>query len=290
MAERRGSRHAAVPGVLRLRRRRRCTTPARPSCGVGRRSISPATWRPCSVSARPWRRSRCVLSFCRVAEFQRRGVVHLHAVVRVGRSRWCLATHRSRAAGRGVLQGARSVSVSHARGTARWGKEMDVQILGDGDDRAAGWRPTSPSTPRSPRARILASTGASHRSRTSRPELSRRICTGWSPPPWSSMPNRNSVICTWPVMPTASGSVDTSSPSPGATRPPSLPCGRPGRNGARPDATVARYPKTTSPRATGGPSVPAGPTRARASSPAHQQRQRSEDRREVISDWYSRSE
>ncbi len=80
----------------------------------------------------------CVrLSFCRVAEFQRRGVVHLHAVIRAdgvdGKPPPLTADDLARAA----LSTARSVTVTHPLGVARWGSQVDVQVL----DRSAGPRP-----------------------------------------------------------------------------------------------------------------------------------------------------
>jgi hypothetical protein len=80
---------------------------------------------------------RMRVSFCRVAEFQRRGVVHLHAVVRADGPKDtppAIGTEQLVAA---CLAAARSVSVPHTHGVARWGNEIDVQILGQGDERAA---------------------------------------------------------------------------------------------------------------------------------------------------------
>ena len=76
------------------------------------------------------------LASCRVAEFQRRGLVHMHAVVRADGTDgmappidiWQLA--------RACAEAARAVRVSHPQGVARWGDEIDVQVLGNGDDRA----------------------------------------------------------------------------------------------------------------------------------------------------------
>jgi len=80
---------------------------------------------------------RMRLSFCRVAEFQHRGVVHLHAVVRADGPEGASPPIGGKQLADACAASARSVSVSHARGTARWGQEMDVQILGHGDERAA---------------------------------------------------------------------------------------------------------------------------------------------------------
>jgi len=81
-------------------------------------------------------RERIGLSFCRVAEFQRRGVVHLHAVIRAdgvhGRTPPLSAEDLARAA----LSAARVVAVMHPLGVARWGSQVDVQVLA----RSAGSR------------------------------------------------------------------------------------------------------------------------------------------------------
>jgi uncharacterized Zn-finger protein len=77
------------------------------------------------------------LSFCRVAEFQRRGVVHLHAIVRADGPNGSLPPLGVEDLAGACGEAARAVSVSHARGTARWGTEIDVQVLGGDDQRAA---------------------------------------------------------------------------------------------------------------------------------------------------------
>ena len=77
-----------------------------------------------------------VLSFCRVAEFQRRGVVHLHAVVRLDGVDGGLPPFGPDELAQACLAGAQDVSVTTPSGCARWGTEIDVQILREGDDRA----------------------------------------------------------------------------------------------------------------------------------------------------------
>ncbi len=88
-------------------------------------------------------RERVRLSFCRVAEFQRRGVVHLHAVIRadgVGASSPPLSADDLAQA---ALSAAGAVAVSHRLGVARWGSQMDVQVLersaGGGAQQVAGY-------------------------------------------------------------------------------------------------------------------------------------------------------
>jgi hypothetical protein len=76
------------------------------------------------------------LSFCRVAEFQRRGVVHLHAVVRADSPDGSVPPVEPEQLVWACLEAAGAVSVTHRIGTARWGRQIDVQIIGTGDDRA----------------------------------------------------------------------------------------------------------------------------------------------------------
>jgi hypothetical protein len=79
-------------------------------------------------------KERVRLSFCRVAEFQRRGVVHLHAVIRAdgvdGKPPPLTVEDLAQAA----LSAARAVAVVHPLRVARWGSQIDVQVL----DRSAG--------------------------------------------------------------------------------------------------------------------------------------------------------
>ena len=78
----------------------------------------------------------CSLSFCRVAEFQRRGVVHLHAVIRADGLEGTLPPVSAEELAEAAGSAARSVSVPHTRGVARWGKQLDVQILQRDGDKA----------------------------------------------------------------------------------------------------------------------------------------------------------
>jgi hypothetical protein len=76
------------------------------------------------------------LSFCRVAEYQRRGVVHLHAVVRADGIDEAVPPLTGEQLARASLSAARAVAVPHPSGVARWGKQVDVQLL----DRSDGQR------------------------------------------------------------------------------------------------------------------------------------------------------
>jgi hypothetical protein len=76
------------------------------------------------------------LASCRVTEFQRRGIVHLHAILRADGPDGSLPPVETWQLAQACLQAARSVSVRLDRATVRWGDEIDVQVLGHGDDRA----------------------------------------------------------------------------------------------------------------------------------------------------------
>ena len=69
------------------------------------------------------------LEHCKVAEFQRRGLVHFHAVIRADGTDGGPPPLDAAALARACLAAARSVELTHAGRTARWGSELDVQIL-----------------------------------------------------------------------------------------------------------------------------------------------------------------
>jgi hypothetical protein len=78
----------------------------------------------------------CSLSFCRVAEFQRRGVVHLHAVIRADGPDAAPPPLTAKVLAEAAVSAARSVRVTHPRGNARWGEQLDAQVLQRDGDRA----------------------------------------------------------------------------------------------------------------------------------------------------------
>lgn len=78
---------------------------------------------------------RVRLASCRVAEFQRRGLVHLHAVIRADGPDGSAPPVDSGRLAEACVRAARTVSCTHPGGVARWGHEVDVQVLGP-DDRA----------------------------------------------------------------------------------------------------------------------------------------------------------
>ena len=77
------------------------------------------------------------LSFCRVAEYQRRGVVHLHAIIRADGPDGTLPPVSADELSVACLRVARSVRVNYPMGEAAWGSEVDVQVLDRDDGRAA---------------------------------------------------------------------------------------------------------------------------------------------------------
>jgi hypothetical protein len=69
------------------------------------------------------------LEHCKVAEFQRRGLVHFHAVIRVDGADGSAPPIEAELLARACQVAVRTVEVSHPRGTARWGSEVDVSVL-----------------------------------------------------------------------------------------------------------------------------------------------------------------
>ena len=76
------------------------------------------------------------LASCRVAEFQRRGLVHLHAIIRADGAEGAAPPIDCWQLARACAEAVRAVRVFHPRGTARWGDEIDVQVIESGSDRA----------------------------------------------------------------------------------------------------------------------------------------------------------
>jgi hypothetical protein len=78
-------------------------------------------------------RSECAkvlrLEHCKVAEFQRRGLVHFHAVLRADGRNGSQPPIDGELLARACEVAVRSVAVSDPRGAARWGTEVDVQVL-----------------------------------------------------------------------------------------------------------------------------------------------------------------
>jgi hypothetical protein len=78
-------------------------------------------------------RSACAkvlrLEHCKVAEFQRRGLVHFHGVVRADGPEGSASPIDGEALARACHVAVRSVEVSDLRVTACWGNEVDIQVL-----------------------------------------------------------------------------------------------------------------------------------------------------------------
>lgn len=114
-----------------------CRTPPRPSYGDGPPSTSNASSPPSSDAHRFRRPAPFASPRVGVADFQCRGLVHLHAVVRADGPDRALPALDGWQLAQACAQAVRSVSVSHPRRVARWGDELDVQVLEPGDDTAA---------------------------------------------------------------------------------------------------------------------------------------------------------
>jgi len=76
------------------------------------------------------------LASCWVVEFQRRGLVHVHAVVRADGPRGTAPPIDGCQLARACAEAARAVSATHPRGVARWGDQIQAEIIEHRDDRA----------------------------------------------------------------------------------------------------------------------------------------------------------
>jgi hypothetical protein len=80
------------------------------------------------------------LSFVKVAEYQRRGLVHLHVVVRADPVGAAGLAATAGDVAHACHRAARAVSVVHDRGVAHWGDQVDVRALEpDGRGRVASY-------------------------------------------------------------------------------------------------------------------------------------------------------
>jgi hypothetical protein len=124
------------------------------------------------------------LEHCKVAEFQRRGLVHFHAVLRADGPDGCVPPIDGEVLARACQVAVRSVAVSHPRGTARWGSEVDVQVL-DTEGRAthvapyvAKYATKEPAMHPGLLSRVLSETDL--RSRRLPPHLFNMVASAWS--------------------------------------------------------------------------------------------------------------
>jgi hypothetical protein len=76
------------------------------------------------------------VSYVRVAEFQRRGAIHLHVIVRLDAADGACPDVDVQALQEACLSAARAVSARHARGSTSFGTELDVQPLDRENSRA----------------------------------------------------------------------------------------------------------------------------------------------------------
>jgi hypothetical protein len=76
------------------------------------------------------------VSYVRVAEFQRRGAIHLHVVVRLDTADGNYPDVEVQDLQQACLSAAQAVSARHGRGTTAFGTEVDVQLLDRENSRA----------------------------------------------------------------------------------------------------------------------------------------------------------
>ena len=233
------------------------------------------------------------LSYAKVAEFQRRGVVHLHALLRLD---GIDPADRDRIVPpAGVVLRDMVDAIRHAAGTAfrtephderpagwriGWGDQLDVRplrISGDGDvtDRAvvaylAKYATKSTESTGHLSKRLTAATFDYYATRTRTP-------AGWSTPAGLSAPPMAGTG--FGAGRTCSASAATSGPVPAGTRPPSGRCERPGG----PGAGGSWWKPGSTPRTPRWSSAP-GPTPARAGARARMRCWRPARRPEPASD------
>ncbi|EFL01124.1 LOW QUALITY PROTEIN: replication initiation protein, partial [Streptomyces sp. SPB78] len=221
------------------------------------------------------------VSYGKVAEYQKRGAIHFHAVVRLDGPEgpdtppppWAtldLLEDAFRAAATRAAVDVPAAGDQPAR-TLRWGTQLDVRpIVAFGAAKTSPnrpWPPTSPSTPPKPPRPPAPWTAAS----AAKTPSTSSACP--STPPASSPPastcTRSTRTSSSATGPTCSASAATSPPSPAATPPPSAPCARPAPTTAPPNnAKPSACPTPTTPKPPPSPS-PTGPTPATATPPAN---------------------
>ncbi len=180
-------------------------------------------------------RSACAkvlrLEHCKVAEFQRRGLVHFHAVIRADGAAGGPPPVDAAALARSCVA-ARSVEVTHAGRMARWGSELDVRLLSrEGPltpvaSYVAKYATKKPAMHPELLGRILSDSDLKRRGLP--PHLFAMVATAWklgSDPRFSSLGLRRHAHHLG-----YSGHFLTKSPA--ATRPRSAPYVRPGPHGA----------------------------------------------------------
>ena len=184
-----GKRHARrrsvpgrgdLPGLLRLRAVRRCGTTTRAGCSSARGPTSSASSPARPASRRRRAREQVRVSYVKVAEFQRRGVVHFHTLWRLD-ARRRRADRAARAVRRAAARrrdhrgaaevdrprrsrGRRPVRLGHA--STRCARSTSAATW----QRRRAWRATSPSTRPSP-PRTPAASASGSRRRTSCDDL-----------------------------------------------------------------------------------------------------------------------
>ena len=300
---RRRCRHGALspvtsrtPKTTRLSARR-CVRPATitpapscrmrtpPSCGGGRRSTWPSAGgvpRPLTHRVRKGPEPRALQG----GRVPTPGTGALPRRDPCGRSRRNGTSDRRSGLGRACHAAVRSLEVSHFRGTARWGTEVDVQVLDTEDRRThvasyvAKYATKDPAMHPGLLSRILSE--ADLKSRDLPPHLFNMVATAWSLGGVPELRPSGSDD-----MPITSGIQVTSSPSPGDTRPPSAPCATPGSNGTKRGTARPRVRYDAKRLSAVGRGWA---NEGEALFAAAQARQRAEDKKEADFVWHTRCE
>ncbi len=124
------------------------------------------------------------LEHCKVAEFQRRGLVHFHAIIRADGPDGSAPPIDGAVLAHATHVAVRSLEVSHFRGSARWGSEVDVQVLAREERRTHVATYVSKYATKDPAAhpgllsRILSE--ADLQARDLPPHLHKMVATAWS--------------------------------------------------------------------------------------------------------------
>ena len=172
------------------------------------------------------------LSYAKVAEYQRRGIVHFHAIIRLDGPTGPATAPPTWATLRlltdAIDQAARTISVQipAASGmparTLAWGRQLDTRpITATGTSPTAESPRTSPNTPPRPPSAPAPSTAGSPRPISS-PSCPSASTPAAISPPACAWPNSPALItCTWLPGLTCSASLVTSPPRAVPTQPPS---------------------------------------------------------------------
>jgi hypothetical protein len=230
------------------------------------------------------------VSFAKVAEYQRRGVVHFHAIIRLDAATDCGCPACVAPPPNGFTAGLLERAVRQAAGTvavpcpmvnedqdvtltARWGEQLDVRYITEAGDEGELSAEQVAGYVAKYATKATEAVGVTLDHRIGEVELKvwmcRRMWLNSSGPAWSSAPGRRWRACGCPSGRTCLASAATFRPRAAATRPPWGRCGGPGSPtpSAGAAATTYRWTPGARPRTTRRSSwSPPGATSAAATS------------------------